>query len=178
MSSMSTLPAASETPTPNPTLTPASASESRQSANSKPQRLLACVLCQQRKVKCDHNYPCATCVRARVQCVQATQASRRRKRRFPERELLARLRQYEDLLSQHNVKIEPLHPNALSAEDKNSSASSGKGSCGFDDEKEGKSLPAVNGDVRTTTPVPDRTKVYETKYVLSKHRGRVISRAY
>ncbi|KAK4998337.1 hypothetical protein LTR66_002425 [Elasticomyces elasticus] len=173
---MSTLPAALETPTTNPTPTPASTSESRQPANSKPQRLLACVLCQQRKVKCDHKYPCATCVRARVQCVQATQASRRRRRRFPERELLVRLRQYEDLLSQHNIKIEPLHPNALSAEDKNSSASSGKGSCGFDDEKEGKSLPAVNGDVRTTTPVPDRTKVYETKRMFHSMREEVHDR--
>jgi hypothetical protein len=33
----------------------------------------------------------------------------RRKRRFPERELLERLRKYEDLLRQNNINFEPLH---------------------------------------------------------------------
>lgn len=75
----------------------------------KPQRVLACVLCQQRKVKCDRKYPCANCIKSRAQCVPSTQVSRRRKRRFPERELLERLRKYEDLLRQNNINFEPLH---------------------------------------------------------------------
>jgi hypothetical protein len=33
----------------------------------------------------------------------------RRKRRFPERELLERLRKYEDLLRQNNITFDPLH---------------------------------------------------------------------
>lgn len=38
---------------------------------------------------------------------------RQRRRRFPERELLERLRHYEDLLRQHKIDFEPLHtPNA------------------------------------------------------------------
>ncbi|KAG8527919.1 uncharacterized protein KY384_006835 [Bacidia gigantensis] len=45
----------------------------------KPQRLLACLLCTQRKVK------------------------------FPERELLERVRRYEDLLRRNNIAFEPLH---------------------------------------------------------------------
>ncbi|KAJ5601109.1 hypothetical protein N7510_010643 [Penicillium lagena] len=49
----------------------------------KSPRVLACVFCQQRKM--------------------------RRKRRFPERELLNRLRKYEDLLRLNNVKFDPLH---------------------------------------------------------------------
>lgn len=75
----------------------------------KPQRILACVLCQQRKVKCDRKFPCTSCIKSRAQCVPAAQIPRRRKRRFPERELLERLRKYEDLLRQNNIKFEPLH---------------------------------------------------------------------
>ncbi|RAH81742.1 C6 zinc finger domain protein [Aspergillus japonicus CBS 114.51] len=72
----------------------------------KPQRVLACVLCQQRKIKCDRTFPCANCVRGNMQCEQAI---RQRRRRLPERELLARLRLYERLLRQHNIKFDPLH---------------------------------------------------------------------
>ncbi|GKU11278.1 unnamed protein product, partial [Fusarium langsethiae] len=56
----------------------------------KPQRVLACILCQQRKVKCDRTFPCSTCVKH-------------------ERELLNRLRRYETLMKQNNVKFDPLH---------------------------------------------------------------------
>ncbi|KAE8384087.1 C6 zinc finger domain protein [Aspergillus alliaceus] len=84
--------------------TPISLSE--QSVTVKGRRVLACVLCQQRKIKCDRTFPCANCVRAGEQCEQAT---RQRHRRFPERELLARLPHYESLLHQHNIKFEPLH---------------------------------------------------------------------
>src|ERR1700735_163634 len=76
---------------------------------SKPQRVLACVLCQQRKVKCDRKFPCANCIKSRAQCVPATQAQRRRRRRFPERAVLERLRKYEDLLRQNDITFEPLH---------------------------------------------------------------------
>ncbi|KAF2799291.1 hypothetical protein K505DRAFT_294967 [Melanomma pulvis-pyrius CBS 109.77] len=72
-------------------------------------RVLACVLCQQRKVKCDRKFPCANCVKNCVECVPAARAARQRRRRFPERELLDRLRHYEDLLVQNNIEFEPLH---------------------------------------------------------------------
>lgn len=39
----------------------------------------------------------------------ATLLPRQRRRRFPERELLDRLRRYEDLLRQNNISFEPLH---------------------------------------------------------------------
>lgn len=71
--------------------------------------MLACVLCQQRKVKCDRKFPCANCIKSRVQCVPATQVQRRRRRRFPEKDLLDRLRRYEDLLRQNDVAFDPLH---------------------------------------------------------------------
>ena len=77
---------------------------------SKPQRVLACVRCQRRKIKCDRRFPCQHCNTSRVQCVLATLTPRvRRRRRFPERELLERLRKYEDLLRQNNIKFEPVH---------------------------------------------------------------------
>ena len=75
----------------------------------RPRRVLACVLCHQRKVKCDRKFPCANCIKSGTQCVPATSAQRRRRRRFPERELLERLRRYEELLRQNNVSFEPLH---------------------------------------------------------------------
>jgi len=71
------------------------------------------VLCQQRKVKCDRNSPCNNCNKAGLQCVPAALAPRQRRRRFAERELLDRLRHYEDLLRQHSISsFEPLHPSA------------------------------------------------------------------
>jgi hypothetical protein len=84
------------------------------SKDSKTPRVLACVLCQQRKVKCDRKYPCANCVKSRVQCVPATRVPSRRKRRFPERELLERLRKYEDLLRQNHITFDPLHGGSTS----------------------------------------------------------------
>lgn len=75
----------------------------------KQHRVLACVLCQQRKVKCDRQFPCANCVKARAECVPSTLAQRKRKRRFGDRELLEHLRKYEDLLRQNNIPFEPLH---------------------------------------------------------------------
>ncbi|KAF5534017.1 C6 transcription factor [Fusarium mexicanum] len=78
------------------------------SSKPKPHRVLACVLCQQRKVKCDRTFPCSNCVKHGVQCVPATQP-RQRRRRFPERELLDRLRRYEELMKQNNVNFDPLH---------------------------------------------------------------------
>lgn len=71
----------------------------------KPQRILACVLCQQRKVKCDRKFPCNHCTKAKVQCVPAQQMPRRR-RRPTEQELTDRLRQYEALLRKNNIAVD------------------------------------------------------------------------
>jgi len=79
------------------------------SSSSSAQRVLACVLCQQRKVKCDRKFPCGNCARACVKCVPASSNMRQRRRRFPESELLARLRCYESLLRENNIQFEPLH---------------------------------------------------------------------
>lgn len=86
-----------------------SAPPSASSRSSKLQRTLACVLCQQRKVKCDRKFPCANCLKFKAQCVPAALNPRQRKRRFPERELLERIRKYEHLLRQNKITFEPLH---------------------------------------------------------------------
>jgi hypothetical protein len=93
--------------------------------------------------------------------VPATLAPRgRRRRRFPERELLDRLRKYEDLLRQNNIKFEPLHKNAAGEKEFIDT----QGGDGSDDEQ-----PEHGGADRSspsTTVKPER--VYEAKYALSK----------
>jgi hypothetical protein len=124
---------------------------------SKPRRVLACVLCQQRKVKCERKFPCKSCIKARVQCVPATLAARRRRRRFPERELLERLRKYEDLLRQNNIKFDPLHDQT--GEKTSPSADGHYDSEEEQQDAEGSYLPSPSRSVKSE-------KVHELKCVL------------
>ncbi|KAK1759293.1 putative transcriptional regulatory protein [Echria macrotheca] len=79
------------------------------SAAMKLTRGHSCVLCQQRKVRCDKQKPCANCVKANVECrVVPPQPPRRRKKKPHERDLIDRLRKYEHLLSQHGVNFDPI----------------------------------------------------------------------
>lgn len=74
----------------------------------------SCVLCQQRKVKCDRQKPCSNCIKARADCVVATPLQpRRRRRNVAESDLVVRLKRYERLLKQHNIKLEPEDANPL-----------------------------------------------------------------
>ncbi|KND95319.1 putative transcriptional regulatory protein [Tolypocladium ophioglossoides CBS 100239] len=118
--------------------------------SARPQQVLACVLCQQRKVKCDRRFPCANCTRHQAQCVPATQ-TRHRKRRFPERELLDRIRRYEDLLRQNNVKFEPLHESPAAGEKEFRNA---KGIHGSDEQPEaaGADWPSPSTAVESGRP--------------------------
>ncbi|KAJ9484144.1 hypothetical protein VN97_g9235 [Penicillium thymicola] len=126
-------------------------SPSERTTTFKSRRVLACVLCQQRKIKCDRTFPCANCIRAGEQCEQAI---RQRRRRFPERDLLARLRHYESLLRQHNIKFDPLH---TATTDRRRSPSEG----------ERDELPdAVRSE--STLPVRDSRPLKETKAAKSK----------
>ncbi|KAL1840147.1 hypothetical protein VTJ49DRAFT_763 [Mycothermus thermophilus] len=69
----------------------------------------SCVLCQQRKVRCDKQKPCANCVKAQVECrVVPPQPPRRRKKKPQERDLIDRLRKYESLLTQAGVDFDPI----------------------------------------------------------------------
>lgn len=69
----------------------------------------SCVLCQQRKVRCDKNKPCANCVKAGVECrVIPPQPPRRRKKRLQEKDLIDRLKKYESLLSENGVQFDAI----------------------------------------------------------------------
>ncbi|KAI9744215.1 MAG: hypothetical protein M1818_002367 [Claussenomyces sp. TS43310] len=76
-----------------------------------PPKALSCVLCAQRKVKCDKRMPCSNCVKAGVECLATVpQHPRRRKRKVQggEEALMTRLRRYERLLLKYGVKREEL----------------------------------------------------------------------
>ncbi|EHK20419.1 uncharacterized protein TRIVIDRAFT_192982 [Trichoderma virens Gv29-8] len=99
---------------------PPSASQGRPPQQSPPAidpsvikltRGTSCVLCQQRKVRCDKNKPCANCVKAGAECrVVAPQPPRRRRKKLQEKDLLERLRKYETLLAQNGVKFDAIDP--------------------------------------------------------------------
>lgn len=58
----------------------------------------------------------ANCIKAQVECIPSTLQPRRRRRQFPESDLLERLRKYEEILRQKGVKVEPLtHPGPSSS---------------------------------------------------------------
>lgn len=157
---MSTVPPTLERRTPD--MSPDTPSSTSQLL--KPQRVLACVLCQQRKVKCNREFPCANCIKSRAQCVPATLAQRRRRRRFPERALLERLRKYEDLLRQNNITFEPLHKDSA-REKEFLNAESGYDSDDGHPETVGPDLSTLSTTVKSE-------RGYEAKYALFKELVR------
>ena len=150
-------------PAPSPAAT-ASASMS----TTKSQRVLACILCQRRKLRCDRQFPCANCTKSHAQCVPAaTLPPRQRRRRFPERELLDRLHRYEGLLREKNISFEPLHKESTALE---------KGSRGVNERNDGNDGNDGNGKSeavfirdRSTSPssASRSESVYKVKYTLS-----------
>jgi hypothetical protein len=72
----------------------------------------SCILCQQRKVRCDRGKPaCGNCVKARAECVpSAPTQPRRRRRKLTEIDLVGRLRRYESLLKSHGIKTDDDSP--------------------------------------------------------------------
>jgi len=80
---------------------------SNNTATTKITRGHSCILCQQRKVKCDRQKPCSNCTKARVECVPSVPtAPRRRRRKFSEQDLATKLKRYEQLLKKHGIKLE------------------------------------------------------------------------
>ncbi|KAK0635818.1 fungal-specific transcription factor domain-containing protein, partial [Bombardia bombarda] len=69
-------------------------------SSSKPPRILACVLCQHRKIRCDRTFPCSNCVKANVKCTPSTPAPARKRRR-PNQDLQERLARCEELLKEY-----------------------------------------------------------------------------
>lgn len=86
---------------------PARTPESVPSPSNKITRGHSCILCQQRKVRCDKQKPCSNCIKARAECVpSAPTGPRRRRRKLTEADLVVRLRRYEHLLKKHGVKLD------------------------------------------------------------------------
>jgi hypothetical protein len=133
----------------------------------KQPRVLACLLCQQRKVKCDRKFPCANCTRSHVQCVPAaTQTIRQRRRRFPERELLDRVRHYESLLRQSDVQFEPLHKDNSTTGKRPLDA--GSGNYGHDSRQDEPPASALSADQASSPSTKVKSEnVYEAKYALA-----------
>ena len=102
-------------------------------------------------MKCDRKFPCQNCVKSHTQCVPATLATRRRRRRFPERELLEQLRTYENLLRENNINFEPLSNDPVGEK----GPLGGEGGYDTDDEH------------------PEVARAGETKYVPSKESIQV-----
>lgn len=68
----------------------------------------SCLICRQRKVKCNRRSPCSNCVKGAQQCAFVAPTRGKRKRTKPPREgLHAKVRRYEELLKSYGVKIEP-----------------------------------------------------------------------
>ncbi|KAB5575544.1 fungal-specific transcription factor domain-containing protein [Coniochaeta sp. 2T2.1] len=87
-------------PAPPPPAQPQSAQVTPAPATShKPQRILACVLCQQRKIKCDRQFPCSKCRAQGIKC-QPSKPAPARKRRRPHEDLQQRLAGLEAMLTQ------------------------------------------------------------------------------
>lgn len=79
------------------------------SAPGRPTRAHACLLCQQRKVKCSRESPCSGCIKSRAECVYRDPAPlRRRKRHNPEDAFLDRLKRYEELLQKAGIQVDPI----------------------------------------------------------------------
>jgi hypothetical protein len=71
-----------------------------------PQAPFACVRCSERKVKCDKQSPCTTCVRHKIQCIYRTpKPSRRRRARYKETLIDERLKHYEALLQENGIDM-------------------------------------------------------------------------
>jgi hypothetical protein len=79
----------------------------------------------------------------------------RRKRRFPERELLERLRKYEDLLRQNNINFEPLH--------KDPAGKKGSPNAQRENESDDEQPGALGADPSSLAITVKSERVYEAK---------------
>ncbi|KAI1757545.1 fungal-specific transcription factor domain-containing protein [Xylaria castorea] len=70
------------------------------SPHPKPSKILACVHCQYRKIKCDRQQPCSNCIKAKISCKPSIPAPPHKRRR-PNQDLLERLARCEQLLKQY-----------------------------------------------------------------------------
>lgn len=77
-----------------------------ESSSSRPLREYSCLICRQRKVKCDRLDPCSNCVKAEAECSFIAPVRGKRKSKKPTHEgLHAKLRRYERMLEKHGERL-------------------------------------------------------------------------
>ncbi|KAI9698560.1 MAG: hypothetical protein M1820_007450 [Bogoriella megaspora] len=82
--------------------------EAEQSGSDSDLKGFSCLICRQRKVKCDRHVPCSNCIKAEKQCSFIPPVRGKRKRTKPPKEgLHAKLKRYEELLKSYGVPLEP-----------------------------------------------------------------------
>lgn len=121
----------------------------------KSQRILACVLCHQRKIKCNRKFPCNNCIKTQSHCKPATLAPRRRRRKIPPQDLVDQLHIYESLLRTNNIKFD--HLRKYKTRENDSLAVEDADYLYQENEQVDSLSPAARADSET---------VYETKYAL------------
>jgi hypothetical protein len=89
-------------------LTPVSMAEESATRNDG-LKSYSCLICRQRKTKCDRQNPCSNCVKSRRQCSFIPPVRGKRPRIKAQSEgLHAKLRRYEELLKSYGAKIEAI----------------------------------------------------------------------
>lgn len=74
----------------------------------------SCQVCHKRKVKCDRKQPCSQCQKGGVDCIYLAPVPPRRRKRVADKDLLARLRRYEDQLKRAGIPVDDETPGSPS----------------------------------------------------------------
>ena len=75
--------------------------------SSPPLNPRSCVTCRRRKVRCNKQYPCSNCAKAKVPCIfPAPERAKRRPRKPPDSEMMARLRRLEGVIQGMGMSVE------------------------------------------------------------------------
>ncbi|KAF3133316.1 hypothetical protein TWF594_009263 [Orbilia oligospora] len=96
-----------------------------------------CVVCKNRKVKCDRQVPCSTCTKLNVECQYVEPGPRKKRKSSSKHEnLLQRLNRYEELLKQVESNVKLLDGVELPSLQKGDGLSSGALWGGFSEKSE------------------------------------------
>lgn len=110
----------------------------------------SCVICRRRKVRCNKQYPCSNCAKAKVQCIfPAPERAKRRPRKPPDGELLSRLRRLEGVIQGMGMSVE----DELANSDGHSTGQSG------DQQKQQNERNSQSGSYSSVHPSPIRDSI-------------------
>jgi hypothetical protein len=142
--------------------TPATESSS---TSAHPTHLRSCVLCRQRKVKCDRRQPCSNCIRAEATCVHPPGAGRaaKRPRQVVDARVLDRLSQLETTIRrlQQQAKDREVDSDSPGASEASTSSQHGA-PIGFNG-RDNKDLPDSASPGSATIPEFGRLVVEESQ---------------